>query len=259
MPLLEIHNLSVDYRRGGKKIHAVKKVDLEIEEGETLGLVGESGSGKSTIALSILKLLPLEARVTSGRILFEGENILTLPQKKLQAARGNKIGIVFQDPFSSLNPVLTIGRQILETLAWHNISDPERRAWELLNHVQLTDIERILASYPHQVSGGQRQRVMIALAICANPKLLIADEPTTALDVTVQKEILDLLSRIQKEMEMSVLLVTHNLAVVSEQTRRCAVMREGEIVELGPTAQLVKHPSHPYTRELVECVPDFPP
>jgi ABC-type dipeptide/oligopeptide/nickel transport system ATPase component len=259
MPLLEIRDLSVEYKRGTRIIPAVRNVSFAIEPGETLGLVGESGSGKSTIALAILRLLPMEARITSGKIIFEGTDLLTSDQEDLQKIRGEKIGIVFQDPFSSLNPVLTIGHQIIETLSWHHLSDPGGRARELLAHVQLPDAERILASYPHQISGGQRQRVMIALAIGANPKLLIADEPTTALDVTVQKEILDLLARLEAELAMSVLLVTHNLAVVSEQTQRCAVMREGLIVELRPTAELLSHPRHPYTRELIACVPAFPP
>jgi len=256
--LLEIQNLSVEYRRGRQVIPAVRHVNLTVEAGETLGLVGESGCGKSTLALSILKLLPeTEAKITGGRIVFEGRNLLQSPVETLRKIRGERIGMIFQDPFSSLNPVFTIGNQMTETLVWHNLSHPSRKARELLAQVQLTDAERILSSYPHQISGGQRQRVMIALAICAKPKLLIADEPTTALDVTIQKEIMDLLIQLQKELNMSVILVTHNLALVSQNTKRCAVMNAGEIVEEGMTGDVIQHPHHPYTQTLLRCVPSL--
>lgn len=255
MPLLEIQNLSVEYKRGRSVIPAVRDVSFSLEEGETLGLVGESGCGKSTVALSILRLLsPTEARISSGKIIFQGEDLLVCSTEKLGKIRA-RIGIVFQDPFSSLNPVFTVGNQMIETLRWHGSKNPGHESRELLFKVQLTDAERILSSYPHQLSGGQRQRVMIALAVCANPKLLIADEPTTALDVTVQQEIMNLLANLQKELHMSLILVTHNLAIISHNTHRCAVMYAGELAEEGLTSEVISRPFHPYTQALLRCIP----
>jgi len=252
--LLKIQNLSLEYRRG--PVRAVRDVSLEIHPGESLGLAGESGSGKSTLALVLLRLLrPDEARVTSGRILFEGKDILTLPEPSLRALRGGPIGMVFQDPFSSLNPVLTVGRQIEEVLEIHAGGRNRPRALDFLDQVRLPDPPRIYAAYPHQLSGGQRQRVCLAMAIAGGPKLLIADEPTTALDVTVQREILNLLDALRRDLGMAMLLIAHNIGLLSERTDRLAVMYAGEVVELGPTAQVLGAPSHPYTQGLLQSLP----
>jgi oligopeptide/dipeptide ABC transporter ATP-binding protein len=258
-PLLEIENLTVEYSRQGRRIPAVRGVSLRIEEGQTLGLVGESGCGKSSLALAILKLiLPHEGRV-GGSIRLNGRDLLALSDEELRAIRGKDIGIVFQDPFSSLNPVLTLGFQLDEALRAHDsFATPEtarQKTLELLKQVRIADAERIYHSYPHQVSGGQRQRVLIAMAIANRPKLLIADEPTTALDVTVQKEILDLLAALQKELKMTILLVSHHLGVIAQYTENLAVFYAGEIVEQGPTAAVIRRPQHPYTQSLLKALP----
>ncbi len=254
--LLRIENLSVEYVHGKKRLAAVRQVSLELPEGQTLGVVGESGCGKSTLALSILRLLPeKEGHISGGRILFKGRDILSLPAEDLRRLRGGDIGMVFQDPYSSLNPVLTLGEQIEEVLEIHQGARNKKRVLELFGHVRLPEPGRFYSSYPHQISGGQRQRVILAMALAANPKLLIADEPTTALDVTVQKEILDLLSLLQKEMKLAMLFITHNLGLVSERMDRVAVMYAGEIVETGPTAELFRQPRHPYTQGLLRSLP----
>ena len=262
--LLEIKNLSVEYYRKKTVIPAVRNVSLSVEGGETLGLVGESGCGKSTLALSILRLIaPHEGRITSGQILFDGRNLLSLTDENMRRVRGREIGMVFQDPFSSLNPVLRAGEQIAESIAVQNpnlsASMIQGRSMELLRQVRLPEPERIYHSYPHQISGGQRQRVMIAIAIANRPKLLIADEPTTALDVTVQKEILDLLASLQKELKMTILLVTHHLGIIMRYSEQLAVLYAGEIVERGKTSGVIGNPQHPYTQSLLKSLPGRTP
>ena len=277
--MLSIENLSVDYYRRGQVIPAVREFSLMIHPGETVGLVGESGSGKSTVALSILRLIRAqEGRISRGRIAFEGRDILSLPDEEMRQVRGRRIAMIFQDPFTSLNPVMTIRDQMAEVLVAHRdtvgaglvparneikSNGFEFRAGtrpaptmldDALSRVQL-DPRRILYAYPHQLSGGQRQRVMIAIALLCRPSLVLADEPTTALDVLVQKEILELLFRLQKEMNMSVLLISHNLALVAQYTRRMVVMQEGRAIEEGDSSQLFKAPKHPYTQALIAALP----
>lgn len=257
--LLEIKNLAVDYFRGEKIIPAVRGASVQVAEGESVGLVGESGSGKSTLALAILRLIsPHEGRITGGEITFQGQDILSLSERDMRKIRGKDIGIIFQDPFSSLNPVIKIGAQIEEAIQVHaegkiSREDLKKKALAALSSVRLSEPERIYGSYPHQVSGGQRQRAMIAMAIANRPRLLIADEPTTALDVTVQKEILDLLFQLKIELGMALILITHHLGIVSQTTERFYVMQGGKIVENGDTRKILKSPAHPYTQELLKA------
>jgi len=256
MELLEIENLSVEYYRWKETIPAVRDVSITLSSGEILGIVGESGCGKSTLALSILNIIPhTEGKIVAGDIFFEGHNIFKMSGEELRKIRGKDIGFIFQDPFSALNPVLTIKDQIEEVLAEHLGEKSDSLIEELLKKVKITDPGRILSSYPHQISGGQRQRVGIAMAISANPKIIIADEPTTALDVTTQKEILDLLVSLQKEMKMSIIFITHNLGIVSDICNKTAVMYAGEIAEFGLTKSILKSPMHPYTEALIKSVP----
>lgn len=251
--LLSIDSLSIDYFQHGQEVSALRHVTFELAAGETLAVVGESGCGKSTLALSIMGLLPKkESRISHGTILFKGKNILTQSDEEWRQTRGKKIAMVFQDPFSSLNPVLTIQYQLMETLALENTNPDLQTARNLLERVNLQDPDRILQSYPHQISGGQRQRVMIALALARGPELLIADEPTTALDVTVQFEILALLREIQSAEKMAMIFVTHNLGLVKDVAQRVAVMRNGEVVESGLSSQVLTRPQNAYTRELLD-------
>jgi ABC-type dipeptide/oligopeptide/nickel transport system ATPase component len=269
--MLVIEHLSVEYYRRGKIIPAVQDISLTLEAGQTLGLVGESGSGKSTVALAILRLIGArEGKITAGRILLEGKDLLALTDEEMRQVRGRRISIVFQDPFTTLDPVMRIREQMAEVL---RDMDDGRRAKgegrvspiadrlspvdlleEALERVQL-DPQRILNAYPHQLSGGQRQRVLIASAILTRPQFLLADEPTTALDVLVQKEILDLLFRLQRDMQMGVLLISHNLGLVAEYTQRIVVMKQGRLVEEGTPQELFSHPKDPYTHELIAAVP----
>jgi peptide/nickel transport system ATP-binding protein len=250
--MLSIENLSVDYYRRGQVIPAVRDFSIKIDSGETVGLVGESGSGKSTVALAILRLIrPQEGRITAGKIMFQGKDLLSLAGEDMRQIRGQKIAMIFQDPFTSLNPVMRIREQMQEVPYAHTNLD------DALTHVQL-DPRRVLNSYPHQLSGGQRQRVMIALALLSGPALVLADEPTTALDVLVQKEILELLFRLQKELNMGVLLISHNLALVAQYTQRLVVMRQGRVVEEQPSRDLFRNPKDAYTKELIRAVPSIP-
>jgi ABC-type dipeptide/oligopeptide/nickel transport system ATPase component len=250
--LLEIDQLSVDYFRRGKIVNAVRDVTLKLEAGQTLGLVGESGSGKSTVALAVLRLIdPQNGRIPAGRILFQDQDLLALSEPELRAVRGKHISMIFQDPFTALNPVMTIEEQMREVLTAHRLT---ASLDEALAHVQL-DPARVLRAYPHQLSGGQRQRVLIASAILTRPQILLADEPTTALDVLVQKDILDLLFGLQKEMGMTMLFISHNLGLVARYTQRIAVMKEGRVVEEGTPAALFRSPQHDYTRELIAALP----
>ena len=256
--LLSIQNLHTTIVDGPQPIRAVDGVNLEIGRGEILCLVGESGCGKTMLALSIGRLLPAAARITEGRVLFQGIDLLSLRAEDLQKIRGGKIAYIFQDPMSALNPVMTIGDQLAETVQLHKNLAGEAltdRITELLAEVQIPLPKERLRQYPHQLSGGMRQRVMIAIALAGSPALLIADEPTTALDVTTQEEILSLIRNLQKRLRMSVLLITHDLAAVAPISDRTAVMRAGRIVETGTTADLLKRPSHPYTESLLACIP----
>jgi len=263
--LLTVDGLAVDFVQGGKVTHAVKGVSFHIDKGETLALVGESGSGKSVSALSILRLLPVPpAEYVSGEIRFRGEELLHAPERKLREVRGNRIAMIFQEPMTSLNPLHTVEKQIGEILEVHRgITGGKARARiiELLEKVGIHEPEKRLNSYPHQLSGGQRQRVMIAMALANEPDLLIADEPTTALDVTVQAQILQLLKRLQREQGMAMLLITHDLTIVRRIADRVAVMKDGELVEQKPTEELFARPEHPYTRMLLASEPkgDPPP
>lgn len=257
-PLLEIKNLCVDFTQAGKKVRAVRGADLKVFEGEILGLVGESGSGKSVTALSVTKLLPASAQISKGEILFDGREIMRSSEEQLRKIRGAKVSYVFQDPATSLNPVFTIGEQLTETIRLHQGSK-ENEAFDtavgLLKDVGMPSPKEVMFSYPHQLSGGMKQRVMIAMAISCRPKLLIADEPTTALDVTVQAQILELLEKLRQDLKLTILLITHDLSIVAQVAEKTAVMQEGRIVEYGDTDLIYKRPSHPYTRKLIDCIP----
>lgn len=263
--LVDIKNLSVDFRAGTAVTHAVKNISFDIKKGETVALVGESGSGKTVSALSIMRLLPYPAAShPSGEILFKGRDILKMREPELRQMRGNDVGMIFQEPMSSLNPLHKVERQVGEVLKIHQgMSDKEARARviELLGKVGIEDPEERLESYPHQLSGGQRQRVMIAMALANKPDLLIADEPTTALDVTIQAQILELLKSLQSELNMAMLLITHDLGIVRKMAERVCVMTGGEIVEKAPKAEIFKAPKHPYTKHLLDAEPkgDPPP
>ncbi len=256
--LIEVRDLSVAFRQGERELLAADRVSFDIKPGETVALVGESGSGKSVTALSILKLLPGSARHPSGSIRFKGRELMKLSEREIRHVRGNDITIVFQEPMTSLNPLHTVERQIAEVLELHaGVTGGAARARvvELLAQVGIPDPQSRLASYPHQLSGGQRQRVMIALALANEPDLLIADEPTTALDVTVQAQIIKLIKDLQARLGMAVLFITHDLGIVRKTAERVCVMRQGRIVEQGAVADVFADPQHPYTRELIAAEP----
>ena len=260
-PLLEVRDLSIHFFTEEGVIQAVENVNFEIYPGEILGLVGESGCGKSVTGLSLLRLIPIPpGRIVSGDILFDGRSLLPLEEKEMERVRGNDISMIFQEPMTSLNPVFTIGDQIMEAILLHQGSDKteaRRRAIEMLDRVKMPSPEKRIDSYPHQLSGGMRQRVMIAMALSCQPKLLIADEPTTALDVTIQAQVLQLLKEIQREMGMSVMLITHDLGVVSEIADRVAVMYAGRIFEYGPIEAIFGKMRNPYTRGLMTSIPQL--
>ena len=257
--LLEINNLKTYFYTSGKVIPAVDGVSFTITTGETLCLVGESGSGKSATALSILRLIPTpQGRYVDGEILFDGQDLLKKSEKDMADVRGNAISMVYQEPMTSLNPVFTIGMQIREALHIHkNLSrrEADERAAHMLSLVGIPDPVARLKDYPHQLSGGMRQRVMIAMALCCEPRLLLADEPTTALDVTIQAQILDLMRTLKRELGMTILFITHDLGVVAEMADRVIVMYAGQIVEEAPVRDLFAHPLHPYTEGLITCIP----
>ncbi len=257
-PLLEIDSLRTWFDTLSGTVRAVDGVSFTVQAGQTLGVVGESGCGKSVTALSILRLLPTPPARHLGAIRYRGTNLLALSEREMRQIRGNRISMIFQEPMTSLNPVLTVGRQIAETVLVHqqvNRAEAMQRAVEMLRLVQIPEPERRAREYPHQFSGGMRQRVMIALALACNPELLIADEPTTALDVTIQAQILDLIKRLQKELGMGVMLITHDLGVVAESCDRVVVMYAGRKVEESSVLALFSRPLHPYTRALMASMP----
>lgn len=256
--LIDVQDLKLSFPSSDGDLQVLRGVSLYIDKGEVLGLVGESGSGKSLTSLAIMGLLPKPYRGLSGRIVYRGGDLLMMPNKEMRNLRGNSISMIFQEPMTSLNPVYTVGTQIVEAIRTHeNISREAawNRAIELLRVVGVPAPEDRVKSFPHQLSGGMRQRVMIAMALSCSPELLIADEPTTALDVTIQAQILDLIVNLQKQTGMSVLLITHALGVVAETADRVAVMYAGNIVESAATAELFDHPMHPYTIGLLHSIP----
>jgi len=258
MALLEIDDLVTVFATRGGESAAVDGISLTLDAGKTLGLVGESGCGKTVTALTILRLLPPSARVVHGSIGFDGVNLLTLSEAEIRKIRGKDIAMIFQEPMASLNPVFTIGDQVGEGLRVHeglSKQQARRRAIDLLDLVEIPDAASRIDAYPHQLSGGMRQRVTIAMALACKPRLLIADEPTTALDVTIQAQILDLLANLQRRFGMALLLVTHDLGVVAERADDAAIMYAGRIVEYGPVTALFATPHHPYTRGLLRSLP----
>ncbi len=258
-PLLKIEDLHTQFFTEDGVVNAVNGVSYDVMPGEILGLVGESGCGKTVSALSILRLIPSPpGKISSGKIEFEGEDILKMNEDEIRHIRGNKIGMIFQEPMTSLNPVLTIGRQLTETLELHLRMDKQaatQRAIELLEMVGIPEAKSRINDYPHQFSGGMRQRVMIAMALSCNPKLLLADEPTTALDVTIQAQILELLTRLTRELGTSVIIITHNLGVVARYADRVNVMYAGRVIESATAVELYHNPRHPYTLGLLRSVP----
>jgi len=257
-PLLSIRNLTTVFDVPRRPVVAVNDVSFDLHKGETLGLVGESGSGKSVTAFSILRLLQSPGRIASGRIMFQGRDLVRLPESEIRQVRGAGIGLIFQEPMAALNPVMRVGTQIAEGLRVHGMAskeDARARAIELLRAVRITDPERRIDDYPHQLSGGMRQRVMIAVALSCSPPLVIADEPTTALDVTVQAQILELLRDMKRQFNLALLLITHDLGVIAETADRVAVMYAGRIVEHGTVRQIFNHPLHPYTQGLLASIP----
>lgn len=258
MPLLSVSNLRTQFFTDDGVVTAVDGVSFEVASSEVLGLVGESGCGKSVTSLSMLRLVGAPGKITGGEILWKGRDLLKLPEKAMCKIRGDDIAMIFQEPMTSLDPLYTIGNQIGEALALHqNLHGRAARAKaiESLEAVGINDAAKRIDSYPHQLSGGQRQRVMIAIALSCNPELLIADEPTTALDVTIQAKILELLKQLRKERSMAMLLITHNMGLVAEICDRVAVMHQGKIVEMADVFSLFERPQHPYTRDLLRSMP----
>ena len=258
-PLLQIEGLRTVFRGPGGDVPAVDGVTLSVPAGKTLGIVGESGCGKSMLSLSVMRLVPNPGRVADGRVLFEGQDLLTLPPSAMRGIRGNRIAMIFQEPMTSLNPVFTVGDQITEAMRAHDRrasrAELRTRAIAALDRVRIPAAARRFDDYPHQMSGGMRQRVMIAMALSCNPDLLIADEPTTALDVTVQAQILDLLRDLQAQTGMAIILITHDLGVVAEMADEVAVMYAGRVVERAGGADIFDDPQHPYTLGLLGSIP----
>lgn len=258
-PLLRIRDLSIEFRRhGAEPMKAVKSIGLDLNQGESLAIVGESGSGKSATALALARLLPEPpARISATELSINGRDILKMSERELRKIRGKEIAYVFQEPTTSLNPVLTVRTQMAEALALHRpeVKNRDEEIIQWLDKVGIVDPAKRLRAYPHELSGGMQQRVMIAMALCCQPHLLIADEPTTALDVTIQKQIIDLLAGLRTSLNMSVILITHNFGIIRDVADKVAVMFRGRIVETGPVAEILHHPKHPYTKALLDCVP----
>lgn len=259
--LLEVNNLSISFTTGVETAEVVHDVSFKLEEGETLGLVGESGSGKSVTSKAILQLLSNNADISEESVIyFNGENLLERDEKNMQNIRGKEISMIFQDPMTSLNPTMTVGKQITETLKYHediSSNEAERRAKDIMDEVGIDNVDHRYTQYPNEFSGGMRQRVMIAIALACNPKLIIADEPTTALDVTIQAQVLNLLKKLQKKHNMSILLITHDFGVVANMCDDVVVLKDGNIVETGNTFEVFKNPEHPYTKRLLNAVPSL--
>ncbi len=260
-PLLRIRDLQIEFgRHDGESVKAVKSISFTLKQGESIALVGESGSGKSATALALARLLPEPpASISAKEMSLNGHHILEMNERELRAIRGKEIAYIFQEPSTSLNPVLTIRTQIGEALALHRPdvakADRDDEIVKWLDKVGIVDSRKRLRAYPHELSGGMQQRVMIAMALCTQPKLLIADEPTTALDVTIQKQIMDLLAELRRDLDMSIILITHNLGIIRSVVDRVAVMFRGEIVETGPVDEILHNPQHAYTKALLACVP----
>ena len=257
-PLLEVNNLKTYFFTDDGVVKAVDGVDFSVRRGEVLGLVGESGCGKSVTSLSIMRLVGVPGRVVDGEIMFGGENLLKIPEDEMVKVRGNRVSMIFQQPQSSLNPVFTVGDQVAEVLQIHQDLDKDaswKRAVELLSMVGIPDAVNKAKAFPHEMSGGQAQRVMIAMALAMTPELLIADEPTTALDVTIQAQILDLMREMRERLSTAVILITHDLGVIAEMADRVAVMYAGRIVEQSEVGELFEHPLHPYTQGLIGSIP----
>ena len=257
MSFLKIDNLSVSYRMRKETVYAVKNINFDVKKGEILGLVGESGSGKSTLGNAIINLIDEPGKISNGKVVLDGINIHE-NLEEIQKYRGKKIGLIFQDPQTSLNPLLTIGEQLIETIQTHldlDFKNSKNRAITLLQEVGIKDAENRFDNYPHQFSGGMRQRVVISLALCCEPELLIADEPTTALDVSIQSQILELIKTLTKERNLAVILITHDMGVISETADRVAVMKDGELVEIGSTKEILTNPKEIYTKSLISSVP----
>lgn len=259
MAMLEVHDLHVAFPRGKRdEVEALRGVSLMLEKGERLGVVGESGAGKSMLAFAILNLIAEPGRVSNGKINFRGENLLDLSEKQIRDIRGNRISMIFQDPMVTLNPVLTIGTQMIETLQAHKKitkAEAHKLCVDKLRMVAIPSAESRMDAYPHELSGGLRQRVVIAIALLTDPEIIIADEPTTALDVTIQAEIMALILKLCRENDVALILITHDLGVVAEVTERLMIMYAGKCVETGPTRQIIDNPSHPYTSGLLKALP----
>ena len=257
-PLLDVKNLRITFQSRDRVNHAVKGIDFFLNTGETLAVVGESGSGKSVTALALSRLLPPPPScIMSGEVQFEGRDLMSLPEKELRRVRGGEIAYIFQEPSTSLNPFFTVGHQIAEAIKLHRpeVMDVKAEAIEVLDLVGIYRPENRFRDYPHQMSGGMQQRVMIAMGLSCHPKILVADEPTTALDVTIQAQILDLMERLKQQLGMSIILITHNFGIVDGFADKLIVMYRGEIVESGLTEEVLSNPQHPYTKALIACIP----
>jgi ABC-type dipeptide/oligopeptide/nickel transport system ATPase component len=257
-PLLDVRHLTVAFPGARSTVTAVDDVSFTLDRGETLGLVGESGSGKSVTALAVMRLVQPPGRIVSGRVVFEGRDLLPLSEGQMREVRGARIALIFQEPMTALNPVMRVGDQIAEALIVHGMASgaaARARAEELLAAVRIPEPSRRIRDYPHQLSGGMRQRVMIASALACQPPLVIADEPTTALDVTIQADVLDLLRELRTRLQLSLLLITHDFGVIAEMADRVAVMYRGRLVEQGPVRDILRRPSHAYTKSLLAAVP----
>jgi ABC-type dipeptide/oligopeptide/nickel transport system ATPase component len=260
-PLLQVEHLTVAFDTASGPVTVVDDVSFSIAAGETLGIVGESGSGKSVTAFSILRLLQPGGRIANGRILFRGRNLLDLSEREMREVRGAGISLIFQEPMTALNPVMRVGDQIAEALTVHGLatrSAAQAAAIELFEAVRIPDAARRVRDYPHQLSGGMRQRVMIAIALACRPPLIIADEPTTALDVTIQAQVLDLMRDLKQRFNLALMIITHDFGVIAEMADRVAVMYKGRLVEEGPVRQILRDPQHDYTRTLLAAVPGMP-
>jgi peptide/nickel transport system ATP-binding protein len=258
-PILQVENLCVDFKTRKGSVRVLNHIDLEVHQGASLGVVGESGCGKSMTALAVMRLIPVPpGRISEGRVLLKGDDLLRLSESQMRDVRGNEISMIFQEPMTSLNPVFKIGMQISENIIRHQgktKNDALDLSVQMLHAVRIPGAERIVKRYPHELSGGMRQRVMIAMALSCQPSVLIADEPTTALDVTVQAQIFDLLREVQKDTGTAIVLITHDMGVIAENTQRVVVMYAGYKFEEGPVEEIIHSPQHPYTRGLIRCTP----